>query len=70
MLLLGFDFNFYKSPNKFIKLSLFFGIVCLVNTKHLDNTFVLYSLKNKDSLIGSLLYFYQNVTSGICFQLL
>jgi len=31
--------------------------VCLVNTKHLDNTFVLYSLKNKDSLIEPLLHF-------------
>jgi len=36
-----------------------FDIVRSLNTKHLGDTFVLYSLKNKDSLIESLLYFYK-----------
>jgi len=47
------------------------------NTKELNDTFVLYSTCQtiKDNLIGSLLYFNkneeeENVTFGICFQLL
>jgi len=41
-----------------------FDIVRSLNTKHLGDTFVLYSLKNKDSLIESLLYFYKNNEEG------
>jgi len=49
-----------------------FDIDRFLKTKHLDYTFVLYSTCQtiKDNLIGSVLYFYKNVTFGICFQLL
>jgi len=75
MSLLGFVSNFYKSPNKFEKHSLFTSCVFYIdrsqNTKQLNDTFVLYSTcQIKDNLIGSVLYFYNNVTLGICFQLL
>jgi len=75
MLLLGFDSNFYNPLNKFIKHSLFTSCVFYIdrsqNTKQLNDTFVLYSTCQiiKDNLIGSVLYFYNNVTFGICFQL-
>jgi len=53
------DLKSYKSPNKFIKHSLYFDFVRSLNTKHLDDTFVLYSTCQtiKDYLIGYLLYF-------------
>jgi len=76
MSLLGFVSNFYKSPNKFEKQPLFTSCVFYIdrsqNTKQLNETFVLYSTCQiiKDNLIESVLYFYNNVTFGICFQLL
>jgi len=75
MSLLGFVSNFYKPPNKFEKQSLFTFCVFYIdrsqNTKQLDETFVLYSTCQtiKDNLIESVLYFYNDVTFGIRFQL-
>jgi len=59
MPLLGFVSNFYKSYTSLLNTHFYFEGVWFVNTKHLDNTFVLYSLKNEDSLIEPLLYFYK-----------
>jgi len=76
MPLLGFVSNFYKSPSKFEKHSLFTSCVFYIdrsqNTKQLNDTFVLYRTCQtiKYYLIGSLLYFYNDVTFGIRFQLL
>jgi len=76
MSLLGFDSNLYNSPNKFMKhLLLLWHWLFYKDKKHLDDTFVLYYLKNKDSLVEPLLYFYKNdeegnATFGIWLQLL
>jgi len=63
MSLMGFVSNFYKSPNKFEKHSLFTSCVFYIdrsqNTKQVNDTFVLYSTCQtiKENLIGSVLYF-------------
>jgi len=62
MSLLGFASNLLQIPKQICETLIFtlrvFDIVRSLNTKHLDDTFVLYSLKDNDSLIESILYFY------------
>jgi len=68
MPLLGFASNLLQIPKQICQTLILtlrvFDIVRSVNTKHVGDTFVLYSLKNTDSLIESLLYFYKNDEEG------